>query len=501
MAFGDTATARLSSLSRAQAFFVTLLCGVGIGLGQAPFNLPFLTFICFPVLFLQLGQTTGRWQAFRLGWLAGTAQFSLVLSWIVEPFLVDIARHGWMAPFALVFMSAGLALFWAAAFAAARSIEKDIARLLVLAVCLVGLEWMRGWVLTGFPWAMIAYIWAEYPVLQAAAFIGPHGLSLITVLLALAPGIGKRGILVAVLGVALLWTGGEMRLAQPLEPRAEPLLVRIIQPNAAQHLKWQPEMLRTFYDRLISLSESEADQTPDVVIWPETAAAFLLGERQDLLEDMASAAKAPVIFGIRRTEGWGKWYNSAAVIDTDGALVASHDKDHLVPFGEYVPFNDFFANLGIAGLSAGNSGGFSAGQDSRYLKLENLPDLLILICYEAIFPSEFATTLRPEWMVLVTNDAWFGNWTGPYQHLAQGQFRAIENGLPMARAANTGVSAMIDPYGRVLESLPLGVDGKLDVLLPATLPATFFVRFGNLIFFTMCAFCISIALIAARSKR
>ena len=490
-----------SRLTARWSMLISVLCGIAIGLGQAPFDLPFLSIVAWPILFWQLELTSSPRRAFWLGIMAGTAQFAVVLSWIVEPFLVDVARHGWMAPFALILMSAGLSLFWAFAFAGARAVRTRFARLLMLAALLALLEWTRAWIFTGFPWAMLSHAWVEYPVAQIAAYIGPHGLSLITLLICLLPALGWRGAGAAGAALAIVWVVGADRLSDAMPTRTQPLQVRIVQPNAAQHLKWQPDMLPVFYERLIRLTETPTAISPDVVIWPETAAAFLLGERQDLLDDMATAANAPLIFGVRKREGWGQWFNSVAVLERDGTISASHDKDHLVPFGEYIPFNDFFARLGIGGLAVGNAGGFTAGTDSRLLQPQSLPDFLVLICYEAIFPTELRTAIRPEWLVLVTNDAWFGEWTGPYQHLAQGRFRAIEQGLPMARAANTGISAMIDARGTVLQSIPLGMDGHLDAALPAALPETLYVRFGNMLFLILGGILIAGSLIIHRISR
>ena len=209
---------------------------------------------------------------------------------------------------------------------------------------------------------------------------------------------------------------------------------------------------------------------------------FLLGEAPELLaESAAAAAPGRLMLGIRRVEdGEGAWYNSLAVLEPDGTVAATYDKHHLVPFGEYIPRAGLVARLGLPGLTTLTSGGFSAGDGPHLVAVAGLPPFLPLICYEAIFPGALAAPEgRAEWLVQVTNDAWFGEAAGPYQHFAQARVRAIEQGLPLARAANTGISAMVDPFGRVVGSLPLNETGYIDALLPGSLPPTLYVRFGD----------------------
>jgi apolipoprotein N-acyltransferase len=215
-----------------------------------------------------------------------------------------------------------------------------------------------------------------------------------------------------------------------------------------------------------------------VVIWSETAVPFVLGQAPELQAESAAAAlPGTLVLGIRRTEG-GAWYNSLAALAPDGTVVAVYDKHHLVPFGEYIPLAGWLARLPLETLT---QAGFSAGPGPRLLAAPGVPPFLPLICYEAIFPGGLsAPEGRPEWLVQVTNDAWFGTASGPYQHFAQARVRAIEQGLPLARAANTGISAMVDPFGRVLARLDLGETGYVDALLPGDLPPTWYSRIGDL---------------------
>jgi apolipoprotein N-acyltransferase len=361
-----------------------------------------------------------------------------------------------------------------------------VGRVLVLAALWSLSEYARGQVPTGFPWGLVGYAWVETPVIQTAALFGPHMLGLLTLTAGLLPGLGTwRGVVVAAALVAAGWGFGTWRLAQPVPERAEPLVVRLVQPNARQELKWQPGMEQEFYNRHISMTRSPADPRPDVTIWSETAVPFVLGQAPDLLEESAGAAgpESRLILGIRRVEAGEsgeRWFNSLAVLNSDGAAAAVYDKHHLVPFGEYIPFAGQVARLGLPGLETLTGSGFSAGDGPHLVSAPGVPPFLPLICYEAIFPAGLrAPEGRAEWLVQVTNDAWFGEASGPYQHFAQARVRAIEQGLPLARVANTGISAMVDPYGRVVASLGLGEAGYIDAVLPGALPPTPYVRFGD----------------------
>lgn len=479
-------SARFSGASLASAL------GVLAASGQAPLGWAWLSVaafaLCFGVLLLP-----ERWQvvAWR-GWFFGSGYFGGALFWIVEPFFVDPLRHGWMAPFALVFMAGGLALFWAAAFGlAARLGGTPRMRAAWLVLTLVTAELLRSFLLTGFPWALVGHVWIGAPQMQAAALVGAHGLTFLTLVAAALPAVfgSARMVFGALSGIALLgivaaW--GSFRLPDGPAPLREPsLYLRLVQPNAPQHEKWQPEMIPVFYDRQLELTRAApapGQPKPDVVIWPETAIPWLLEHAGPAFAEISAAGQgAQVLVGVQRRGEDGAWYNSLAQLAPGGALEAYYDKHHLVPFGEYMPMMHLFAQAGVFGLAANETGGYTAGPGPALLDLGGAGRVLPLICYEAIFPAEIALAPgRADWIVHVTNDAWFGRVSGPWQHLAQAQLRAVEVGLPVMRAANTGISAAIDPYGRILEALPLGEAGRLDTSLPAALPPTPYARFGDL---------------------
>lgn len=442
-------------------------------------------------------------------WLFGVGHFSVGLHWIVEPFLVDAARHGWLAPFALVGMAGGMALFPAATglmtVAVARRFGLDgLARAVTFAVVWVFWEWVRSWLFTGFPWSLIGYVWAQTPeISQAAAVVGIFGLSLITVVAASVPAVlgaggGKRRgwTAVAVWTVALpavIWAAGAGRLASApgYEAGDDAAMVpgvrlRIVQANIAQKDKWRRELRAGNLQRHVALSRQPAGQTPTHVIWPETAVPFFLaGNRpeDDVVRKVVATAAPPggvVITGAPRRSGdvnHLRFWNAAHAIDGDGRIVASYDKSHLVPFGEYVPLRGI---LPLDKLVPGQ-GDFSAGAGPQTLSVPGLPPVSPLICYEAIFPTAVTSpTARPGWLLSLTNDAWFGTFAGPQQHFAIAKMRTIEEGLPMVRAANTGISAVVDPYGRTLASLGIGVEGIIDTGLPRALTVlTPYARWGN----------------------
>lgn len=465
-----------------------LLGGAIVALGQAPFSVVWLALLGVFSGFVMFQSTTSTKQAAWVGWAFGVGYFGVVLSWIVEPFLVDIARHGWMAPFALIGMAGGMALFWGLAFGLARWQGRAIA----LVVFWTGAEVLRTYILTGFPWGLLGYIWLDAGIDQMAAFIGPHGLTLITLggvwallmalehprRLVLVPAVVTPYVVMIVLGSSLVrFTGLQTAIAADY---AELPIIRLVQPNAPQHQKWDPEFAPLFFERSLDFTAAPATRAPDVIIWPETSMPYLLNNADGAFAAVSEAAgDIPVVLGVqRRSED--RYYNSMVVLGADGAVNHIYDKSHLVPFGEYVPGGRLASALGLTGFAAQEGFGFSSGAALRLLNISGLGRALPLICYEAIFPQEIGSVdPRADWLLQITNDAWFGNLTGPQQHLAQARFRAIEQGLPMARAANTGISGVIDARGVVTASLPLGVSGYLDVALPGRLPETIYAKSGD----------------------
>ena len=459
------------------------LAGAVAALGHAPFDLWPITPLGLAALLLIAGRRTGVRDWAWLFWAAGTGYFAVSLHWIVEPFFVDAATHGWMAPFALALMAGGMALFWALAGGlAARVAPPGPLRMPFALVLLVLAEAARAQVFTGFPWAHPGHVLIASDLLALAAWTGPHGLTAVT--LAVAGGLAWFAARRSWIGAAALSIGFAMAGVLPGTPAApvasaDAPVVRLIQPNAPQDQKWLPEMIPVFFQRGLTLTAAASEgPAPDLVIWPETSLPVLLDRSETARARLAQAAGAPLIIGAQRFDGT-RAANTLVLLDADGAIDSVYDKHHLVPFGEYLPFDDLMSRIGLRGLAA-LPVGYRAGPGPAVLDLgARLGRSFAMICYEAIFPGYIRQVARPDWMVHITNDAWFGQFSGPYQHLALARLRAAEQGLPVLRAANTGISAVIDARGGVVAALPLGVSGHLDAPLPPPLPATAYARLGD----------------------
>lgn len=455
-----------------------VVLGALAALGQAPFELPLVMVAAMAfAIYLTYPAQTARGAGLS-GFAFGFGYFAVTLHWIISPFMVDAARHGWMAPFAVVLMASGGALFWAVAFWAARRMSPG---LWALVPSWGAVELLRAYVFTGFPWGSPAQAMVSSTPGQLLAWIGPHGVTLVVIAAA-----------TGVVALARFTWSVRLGLLAPLvlvilvPPIADPAVLsdhtlRLVQPNAPQHEKWDPDKIDIFYARQLRLTAAPAQgKTPDAIIWPETAIPWNLNYSGVILEEISQAARGtPVILGAQRSEG-GRYFNALVVLGPRGAVTQIYDKHHLVPFGEYVPLGDFAARFGIYGMAPQHGAGFSAGPGAQLMDLGPLGKALPLICYEAVFAHDVnASPLRPDFIIHATNDAWFGTYAGPQQHLAQARMRAIEQGLPVARAANTGISAMIDPHGRLLHSIKMGQAGFVDAALPLPLAPTLYSRTGD----------------------
>lgn len=484
----QAAAARLSGAGPRARLLLGLGAGGLAGLGQVPFSLVPVALAGLVLSLALLAAAPGGRAAFATGWATGAGYFLVTLHWIVEPFLVDVARHGWMAPFALIFLCAGLALFWGAAYAAARALAPGGWGLaLGWAAALSLVEALRGHLLTGFPWALPGYIWTEGPGLQLVAWLGSYGLTFVTLLLvgagwrlAQAPPRWAPAVLLIPWLVPL---GLGALAARPDAVPGDAPVVRLVQPNAEQHLKWQPDWAPLFFQRQLDFTAAPPLQggpgAPDLVIWPETSIPWRLDEGDSALARIAAASPAPVLLGAVRLDGL-QAYNSAALIGAGGRIEALYDKHHLVPFGEYLPLGGVTKFLGLPSFGRRDGYGFMPGPGPRLIDLGPLGRALPLICYEAIFPRDVnGAPERPDLLVQLTNDAWFGTFAGPQQHLAQARARAVEQGLPLIRVANTGISAVIDAGGQVSARLGLGEAAWHDAAVPPARAPTPYARSGD----------------------
>jgi len=450
------------------------------------------------------------------GWSFGFGYFLFGLYWIGFAFLVDAERFLWALPFAVTLLPAGLAFFFAAAAALAKCFWAPGARrLLAFAIAIALTEWLRGHILTGFPWNLIGESFsASTGLMQLGALIGTYGVSLVAVLIFISPAAcdarqgkqsaaHKASLLVPVAGLitlGLIWAGGEARLSLA-QTTPSGTSLRIVQPNIPQTMKWDVENRMAIIGKFIRMSMEPSQAAPkglspnSVVIWPESALAVLLAREPYILSAVArilpegallitGSVRGEPAEGGKEGDRLERYYNSLYAINAQGEIVGVYDKFHLVPFGEYLPLRHLLSKIGLRQL-ANIQGSFDTGPGPVTLPLPGAPDVSPLICYEIIFPGGVVAgsgQKRPGWIVNVTNDAWFGTSSGPYQHLSQSRMRAIEQGLPVARSANTGVSALIDPYGRVLHSLALNTQGVIDATLPAALAPTFYARLGDISF-------------------
>ena len=502
----------LSRLGGGRRWLAAFCCGLAFALAQPPLGLWPLIFIAGPILFWIWRSATGR-ASFYVGLAFGAGYFGLGLHWIVEPFLVRPEIDGWMAPPALIAISFGMGLFPAAGFwLAGQAVRRGAAAVPALALGWGGMEVMRSSILTGFPWALPAYVWVDTPVAQTASLIGPYGLSLATLALCLTPASAIAGrfriaggaITLAIVGGAWGWGAAQL---SPTDPDGRPI-IRIVQPNITQATKWDVALIRQHFEKTLTLTARTPEGgRPSLILWPESAVTFPIDMADEARLEIARVAGAEVALGSLRVDGGPdaveieplRWRNSLFLLGQDGALSKPFDKVHLVPFGEYLPFESILSQMGILAI-AQRGAGIVPGESTVVLTPQHAPAFAPLICYEMIFPGEvMAASEGADWLALVTNDAWFGDWAGPIQHLAQAQMRAIETGLPIARAANTGISAMIDPFGRVTASLPMNEDGVIDAPLPAK-RATLYREVGEMGSFAL-AMILAIFAIAGRRRQ
>ncbi|NYI28015.1 apolipoprotein N-acyltransferase [Sulfitobacter geojensis] len=472
--------------------------------GQAPYDQPLILMAALVGALYFFSQAESPRQAAVFGWAFGTGYFAHALQWIVSPFMVDVARHGWMAPFALLFLAAGLALFWGLAFWLARRLSGHSAWGLVLTFPAV--ELVRAYIFTGFPWAMFSQSLVDSSGGQALSWIGPYALNLVMIAVAVPLSQTVQTWVGRTLryGAILLGLGGVVLPVMAPDAVSGDGIIRLIQPNAAQRDKWDPAQIPVFFDRQLkytSASPTDGRARPDLVLWSETAIPWVLDRAAPALDQIAQAGDtADVALGVQRRNP-DQYFNSMVVLDSAGSVAQTYDKHHLVPFGEYMPFADLFARVGVFGLAQRALGGYASGLGPQLLEFGDLGRALPLICYEAVFAHDVnAAPERPDFLIQITNDAWFGKAAGPRQHLAQARMRAIEQGLPLARAANTGISAMIDPYGRVLAALPLNEAGFIDANLPLPRKPTLYSRTGDLPFAVVLLLGLVAAAIGARNR-
>jgi apolipoprotein N-acyltransferase len=442
--------------------------------------------------------------AFSAGWWMGFGYFLAGLWWVGSALLVDADKFAWALPLAVVALPAALAVFPAAGFALARRLwSPGPLRIFALAFGLGMAEWARGLLFTGFPWNDLGMaLGVNLALAQTASLVGLHGLTFLTIAIFAAPAtlwrvsesrLNLTPTIVAALALVLMAAFGGLRLMSPPSATMPGVKLRLIQPNTAQDdASFGPEkkqaILRRYFDLSERATSPDRSGVRDVthLIWPESAFPFILSRDPQALSEIVDflGSGATLITGAARREDGSppRYFNSIEIVGRGGLSAQRYDKQHLVPFGEYMPFASLLERAHITQL-VDIPGGFEPGSGPRILHVPGLPDAMPLVCYEAIFPIEFGGLMsgadRPTWLLNVTDDAWFGLTPGPYQHFAQARLRAIELGVPLVRDANSGISAVLDGFGREIAVAPLGAEGVLDAELPEALAPTLQSHLGS----------------------
>ncbi len=504
----DTPLCRLAldvaALTGARRYGLAFLLGIAAAAAMPPIDMTPLLAVAFPGLLWLDDGCASEGASFRLGWVFGFGFFLAGLYWIAAALFVDIARFWWLVPFAAAGLPAGFAIYIGLALLITGTLTRRLrlppaSRVITFAIAWSAAEWARGHLFTGLPWNLVGYAWAggfpgSLAVLQSTAVFGIYGLSFLTVvavsLLTLLgsprpwpmSAVRRWGPAIAAGLLILVPAGGGLVRLLTIPTVLTDTRLRLVQPSIPETLKWQPAAANGNFQRLINLSAAPARDKLNAILWPEAATPYLLGRDRPAREAIASVAPKGgyVITGALRTNPLPgpieNFWNSIEALNDNGDIVARYDKAHLVPFGEYVPLRGL---LPIDKITPGMSD-LSAGPGPRTIALSGLPRFAPLVCYEAIFPGAIIDKGdRPDWMLNVTNDAWYGRSSGPYQHFAIARTRAVEEGLPLIRVANNGISAVVDPMGRVLARTHLDAIGYVDSALPQALPLTPYGQAGN----------------------
>lgn len=476
----------LKQLSGWKRQFFAFAIGSVMTLSMPPYNVFPLVWLCLPALILMLQGTTSLRQAFATGWSFAFGFFVFSLYWIAASMFVDFKTFWWAVPFSVAGLPALFAIYYGAAAAIARKIGvSDLPGIVVFGLLWFLADYARGHLFTGFPWILLGYVWSGHlQILQITSVIGIYGLTLLTAIAACLPaalGTGSKppriafSLSLAIFVVVSAW--GDYRLQNTRIEETPNVFVRLVQPNIDQKTKWAIVERENHFRNLIELTAQKSDRAVTHYFWPETASTYYLSEdgvRRDEIAAVIPAASTVMTGVVRRITNSNnvlQYYNSLVAVDGLGRLVAGYDKAHLVPFGEYMPFRKYIPIHAIATMGAD----FSSGPGPKSLRVAGLPLFSPLICYEAIFPGNVVDDQdRPDFLLNLTNDGWYGRTIGPYQHFAIARVRAIEEGLPLLRVANTGISGIIDPVGRIIGQLGLGERGVLDSELPKPISKTIF---------------------------
>ena len=522
-------------------FLLLLVAGAIGGLSVPPFYILPALFVTMPIWVWALdgAERLPGWRrlfgpAFSIGFAYGLGYFLVAFHWLGAAFFVDGGIMLAVMPFAILALAALIALVWGLASALAHLLWSGGAwRIVTLATFLTMAEWARGHFFSGFPFDLLGYaLAANDEMAQLASVIGVYGLTALAALLAMTPALiwpaDRRGMtrrlvpfFLSLVVIAAQIGYGHYRLATTEVTNRTDMRMRVIQPMVLEHADWNEAKPADIITKLIDLSETRTGPTdPGLstvtqLVWPESSLPIFLSDYPDALSRIAQMLppKGLLLTGAPReqfdpsltvgaTDAEDRpAFNSLIAVDKRGEIVESYDKSHLVPFGEYLPFPKLFAALGLKQFVPGVEG-WQAGSGRRLMVAPETPPFLALICYEAIFSGDLGRdTANAQFILNITNDAWFDGSVGLAQHADHVRLRAVEEGLPIIRVANSGLTEVIDPLGRVTASLPPEQVGLLDVVPANRLPDTVFTRFGYWPLLVTVLLGLAIALWSARGRR
>lgn len=487
-----------------------LIAGIALSFIHAPYNLWPLLFLCLSVLYFYYSKAENKKQVFALGFVFGIGYFVTGLNWIGNALLVEGNQYWWVWPIAVIALPTLLSLFAALYLTLSHMFfKKDtLGGLLGFCALLTLSEWVRGYAFTGFPWNLYGYGWISVlSMAQSASLIGPYGLTLLSVFwgciigFLLHAGFKKSVVLACIVTLVGVFSYGQCRLTKSEQKFDEEITFHIVQPNIAQADKWKSEQLAGNFEKHVELSNIKQRTRRNIIVWPETALPPVFLDSAAVSQRIRSVLDANTILltgALQITKGEkGPLYHNALLVWERQRQKPTrlYSKSHLVPLGEYIPFQEYIPLKPVVEFS-----GFEKGFGAQTIGLDEFPSLTTLICYEIIFPHEITdpNQLRPDYILTITNDAWYGDSPGPRQHFAQARLRAIEQGLPVIRSANTGISGLIDPYGRVLQKAALMEEATLTSPLPLRAPKTYYSMFGDRIFLAMLFFCLISGIVSKR---
>lgn len=489
----------------------------------APLHIVFFLPVSFSALLILLSCAHTKKQAFFVGWWFGWGQFIAGLYWIGIAFTIDADAHAALIPLPILGLPAVLAIFSGlATLATYLTKTKGLYRILAFTGFWVLFEYGRGYLFTGFPWNLAGYSWGNIlPMMQWVSYFGIYGLTLFTVLISCIPSLladksltsrYKNSLIIFdCLLLAAMVAVGYARIPTTPLPFLSDSIIRIVQPNILQAEKWKPSKRFAHIKKLAELSTQPASKTPRHLIWPETAVPYFLTTDEKVkfyLQRIVPHMGTLITGAPRKNPQTRQYWNSVHVLDKSGKILGIYDKQHLVPYGEYMPLRNLMVASGITSLIPvlDQMSDFSLPADpdsaQKVLEIPDLGSARILICYEVAFPWEVANKTQYDWILNVTNDAWFGNTSGPYQHLVTTRTRAIEQGTSVIRAANSGISAVIDGYGRILHKIPLNQVGIIDGSIPEKIRnRTLYSEYGEVIPIFMTIILIAFGFVKRRSTK